>query len=494
MSADVHDLASYRAPTTAGSPANIEAEQQLLGAILLQHDVLGPVQSILAPVHFSEDIHRRIYDVAVQLAKAGKPVTVASVRTYVGEADLGGTTVPQYLARLAATALPPVLAVATARELRDLAARRDLMAIGEELSQRARHAPPETACAALAAAGIEELQQLAEVAVAADTRREPGACAASMVDRARAISAGEQTDDGVSTGLPDLDRATGGFQPGTLWVVGGRPRMGKTILATGFAKKVAVRGRRDTDEGKAGRGAQLFSLEVAEDQVVARLLADLAYSPRRAISFGQIMQGKVDPSDIWALEEAQKRLAGLPLALDVAASLSVAEIGARVRAEKARMARDGVRLAVVFVDYLKFLRPSDRYRGNRVYEVGEITRGLKEIAKAEGLCVVLLAQVNRGVEGRDRKDRAPGLADLRESGDLEADADVVLFIDRESVRVKQSQEYRDGAAEAIERFLELEHAADLIVAKTRTGSETTVRIWIDAGASTFAAAERGGMA
>jgi len=157
-----------------------------------------------------------------------------------------------------------------------------------------------------------------------------------------------------------------------------------------------------------------------------------------------------------------------------------------VRSEKTRMARKGVRLGVVFIDYMKFIKPTDRYRGNCVYEVGEITKGLKELAKNEGLCVVLLAQVNRTVDGRDRKDRRPILADLRESGDLEADADVVGFIHRESVHIKQSTEFRNNDPETVQAFIDAEHKGEIIIAKSRVGAEGVVPIWCDAGASTFA--------
>ena len=372
--------------------------------------------------------------------------------------------------------------------------RRELVAIGEDLAAVARDSSPTATCIDIACGPLEALRKVTEDAVEADTRRSPAQSAAAVVEQARSIMRGEKRDAGASTGLPDLDSATGGFRPGELWVVGGRPRMGKTILGTGFARKVAARGARALADGELAYGSQIFSLEVTEEQIVARLLADAAYSPRRPITFGQIMRGDLEEEDLWAVEDAQAKLATWPLALDVAPSLTVLEIAARVRSEKGRMAKTGVKLALVVVDYLKFVRATDRYRGNRVYEVGEITRGLKEMAKLEGVCVILLAQVSRAIDGRDRKDKSPGLADLRESGDLEADADVVLFIDRESVRVKQSPDYREGNADAINRFIDLEHKADLIIAKTRTGSERTVQIWIDAGASTFAATDRGGVA
>ncbi len=485
MTAEVHPFQGRARSGAAPLPVNIEAEQGVLGAILIENSLIGPASVILKTDDFSEEIHRRIFSTALELHRADRAVTPASLKTYLGEHDLGGVTIPQYLARLASEALPPLMAPQMAREVRDLAARRELIAASEQISAMAREAGPGTGAAMLASEAIAGLQKIVEVAVDADTRRIAGDSATALVERARAIMAGERQDAGISTGLPDLDHATGGFQPGTLWIVAGRPRMGKTILATGFARKVASR---------LTVGSQIFSLEVTEDQIVARLLADLAYSPRRPVSFGEIMLGALDDAGLNAIEDARDRLAEMPLALDVAPSLSVAEIAARVRSEKARMARRGVRLGVVFIDYMKFVRTTDRYRGNRVYEVGEITKELKALAKAEGLCVVLLAQVNRAIDSRDRKDRSPGLADLRESGDLEADADVVLFIDRESVRVKQSAEYKAADPEALNRFLELEHQADLIVAKTRVGSERTVNVWFNAGASTFSSLNRGGFA
>jgi replicative DNA helicase len=491
MTAEVHALHGCRS-VNLPPPISIEAEQGVLGAVLMQSGAIGPLSLILRPADFSEEIHRRIFDIAIELHRNDRAVTPATIRTYLGDYDLGGMSTGEYLARLSAEALPPLVVPQMAREVRDLASRRGLIAVGEQVANAAREARPGAGAAMLASEAIADLQRIVETAVDADTRRDAGQSATALVDRARAIMAGEHEDGGVSTGLPDIDLATGGFQPGTLWIVAGRPRMGKTILATGFARKIAARSLRERQGGKQMVGAQIFSLEVTEDQIVARILADLAYTSRHPITFGQIMLGALDRPGLEAIEAARDRLADMPLALDVAPSLSVAEIAARVRSEKGRMSRRGAKLGVIFIDYLKFVRATDRYRGNRVYEVGEITKELKTLAKAEGLCVVLLAQVNRAVDSRDRKDRSPGLADLRESGDLEADADVVLFIDRESVRIKQSPEYKAGDPEALRRFLELEHRADLIVAKTRVGSERTVSVWFHAGASTFSSHDRGG--
>ena len=284
------------------------------------------------------------------------------------------------------------------------------------------------------------------------TRIDPSAAATAVLDRARAILAGEKSNAGVPTGLPDLDMRTGGLRPGELWVLGGRPGQGKTILGTGFARKVAEHGARLIANGEVGVGALLFSLELPEEQVVARLLADIAYRPRNPITFGQIMRGELQEQDLDRLEDARAHLERLPLAIDVAPGLSVAEIASRVRAEKNRMPKRNIRLAVVVIDYLKFVRATDRYRGMRVYEIGEITGALKQLAKAENICVVLLVQANRAVEAKDRRDKRPGMADLRDSGDIEADADVVAFIYRESVYLKQTPGVRPRRDRSVARL------------------------------------------
>ena len=264
---------------------------------------------------------------------------------------------------------------------------------------------------------------------------------------------------------------TGGFRPGELWVLGGRPGQGKTILATSSTHKVGEHGARLIANREMGVGALLFSLELPEEQVIARLLADIAYRPRNPITFGQILRGELEEQDLERLEDARAHLGRLPLAIDVAPGLSVAEIAARVRAEKARMRKRNVQLAVVVIDYLKFVRATDRYRGLRVYEIGEITGALKQLAKAENICVVLLVQANRAVEAKDRRDRRPGMADLRDSGDIEADADVVAFIYRESIYLKQTPEFVRGETEALLAYTEAEFKGEIIVPSPAAGRQ-----------------------
>ncbi len=487
-------LSTMEAPP---APQCVEIEAQVIGCIFMNPEVLAQIEPIVAPEHFFEDLHRQVYSVALELAKLSRPITLFTIQSYLADSMLGrdeqgvDVTTRMYLARVAAGAVPPSLAIDLARVVAEVASRREMIEVAEQLISVARDPHPSAKCMDLIEKPLQALQRIGESSASADTRRDAGESAASLISRARSKKDGTMQDAGISTGLPDLDRAMGGgFQPGTLVIIGGRPRMGKSVLGTGFARKVASRGAKEIELGRPGFGAQFFSLELPEDQIVARFLADMSYLPRRPITFGNIMSGNVDDEDIWALEDAQKRLAAMPLALDVAPALTVAEIAARVRAEKTKMARSGTRLAVVFIDYLKFIRASDRYKGNRVYEVGEISGALKQLAKAESVCIVLLAQVSRAVDKADRKDKAPNLSDLRDSGDLEADADVVLFIDRESVRLRQSAEYKKSDPDTLARFAELQHQADLIVAKTRVGGENTLSIWFDAGSSTFASHSR----
>ncbi len=476
-------------------PQSIEAEQAVLGALLLNNSVYGQIASILEPEHFAEEIHARIYRCASELIKTGKIASPITLIGYLNNHELApGISTRQYLATLVVEAVTVIAAPAFAATVRELADRRAMIAAALEIIQAARHAGPSVSSAAIASDGITTLHKIAVSEGRGDTRCDPGTSAAALITRAHQIINKEIIDDGVSTGIPDLDKDTGGFQPGTLWIIGGRPGQGKTILATGFALKVASKGLRDLQAGRPAAGAGLFELEVPENQLTARLLADLAYRPRHPIAFGSIMRGELSDDNLWCLEDAQKRLAQMPLAIDVASRLSVAEIALRVRAEKARMLKRGVRLGVIFIDYLKFIKATDRYRGNRVYEIGEISGALKELAKSENICIALLAQLNRQVAAHDRKDKRPTLVDLRDSGDLEADADVVAFIHREAYYIKQSPEFRNNDAGAYQAYLDCEHEVELILGKTRAGPTGTVKMWCDVGCSTFAAQARGGMA
>jgi replicative DNA helicase len=470
-------------------PNNIQAEQALLGAIFIDNRAFLSVSGFLKPEHFHEELHRRIFDITATMINQGQVATPITVKTFLGDHSLGEgqMTTGRYLARLASEAVTVMQAGDFGRMILDLHNRRLMINVAETLRAHAQDSPvgePVSNILDSAESALFEIR--AGLGVTSAERGTAGDMAADLIASIKRRQAGEEPDMAVSTGLPDLDRATGGgFHPGTLWVLAGRPGMGKTVMCTSLAR-AAARRHRDRD----ATGVVLFSLEVPKQQLMARIMADLSYVQRKPLSFGSIIAGNLDDEDMWRIEDAQKRLAVMPLVLDVSSSLSVAQIRSRVRLEKDRMARHGIRLGVVLIDYLKQVSASERYRGQRVYEVGEITAGLRQIAKDEGLCVVLLAQLNRGVEGRD--DKRPSLSDLRESGDLEADADVVALLYRHAYYLEKSPEFRRNDPETMQALIDAKHSLEFIIGKNRAGPTHTLELWCDIGCSVVSTHARGG--
>jgi len=471
----VFSIAAGRAPADPRPmPGSADAEQAFLGAMLVQNDVYAHVAGFLAAEHFSAEINRRVFTIAAEMIGSGRLASPITVRPYLGDHDLGsGTTWPAYLARLTAEAGPPIAARDYAMTIRDLAVRRSMIAAARDLEAQAYDAPVDMRPAEIASGALDRLSVLSEDP--SQTKRvAAGASAARLVARAQEIMSGAEVASGVSTGFTDLDDATGGYRPGALWIVAGRPGMGKSIISGTSATKVANK----------GNGVLVFSLELAEEEFAARLLADLAYSARRPIAFSQIMRGSLDEEELWTVSDAQRRLERMPLTVDYSSRLSAAEIKARIHVEGKRLRAHGKRLGVVFVDYLKFVAASDRYKGNRVYEVGEISAALKAAAKDEGVCIVLLAQLNRALESRE--DKRPGLSDLRESGDLEADADVVAFIHRDHYYLEKGVKSRSPDDEMTVKLEESRNQADLILGKNRSGPCKTIPLFCNVGCSTMA--------
>lgn len=461
-------------------PHNVEAEAAFLGALLVNNDVHGRVSDFLRPEHFVEEIHRRIWEVASALIRDGCVASPVTLKTWLGDHDLGGITVPRYLAQLAADATTILNAVDYARMLVNLAARRRLLDIAAELDAVAfdapvNHAPERIIEAAETALMDVRSRDLAHVRT---TRLDAGAAAVEVLADVDRIRSGEARDEGACTGLPSLDQDTGGLRPGDLWVVAGRASMGKSAVATALAIGAA----------RGGAGVLFYPLEIGKGQATARLLSALAYSAHRSITYAQIMRGEVDDDERARLDDAARRLNAMPLVLDTSDSATLPAIAARVRAEHDRMARRGVRLGVVILDYVAFVNASDRYKGQRVHEVGEISVGLKQLAKSLGVCVVLLAQVNRQTENRD--DKRPTIADLRDSGSLEQDADVVALLYRDNYYVERSTAYQRGEPDAVVKANDTRHELEIILGKNRTGATRSHRLWCDMGASLISARAR----
>ncbi|WP_201158509.1 replicative DNA helicase [Rhodobaculum claviforme] len=455
-----------------GLPHNIEAEQQLLGAILTTNEVFDRISSIIKAEHFFEPLHQRIYEIAaarIQKNALASPVTLkAYLEDDPGLQALGG---PAYLARIAGAAISAHAARDYAQMLHDLAIRRDLIALGRDISARAAQVDIDSEPREQIVEAEQRLYALGEQGTAS---RGFQSFLKAVTDAVVVASAAYQRDGGLaglSTGLTDLDRKLGGLHRSDLLILAGRPSMGKTSLATNIAFNIAktyARGQRaDGTEGTLNGGVVgFFSLEMSAEQLAARILSEAAEVPSE-----QIRRGDMTETEFRRFVDAARSLEACPLYIDDTPALPIAQLAARARRLKRTHGLD-----VLFVDYLQLLRGGGR-SDNRVNEVSEITQGLKAIAKELDIPVVALSQLSRQVENRE--DKRPQLSDLRESGSIEQDADVVMFVFREEY-YREREKPGDDKLEEMAKWqaaMERVHGkAEVVIGKQRHGPIGTVEL------------------
>jgi replicative DNA helicase len=467
-------------PTFRLAPHNIEAEQALLGAVLVNNDAFDRVSDFLRSEHFSEEVHRRIFDVASQLIRAGKLASPITLRTFLGEHDLGGVTVPQYLARLAAEATTIINAEDYGRTIHDLAVRRDLILIGEDIVNAAYDAPVNASPREQIEDAERKLYSIAETGRYEGGFQRFSDALTTAVDMAAKAFERDGRLSGVATGLADLDRYMGGLQPSDLVIVAGRPGMGKTALATNIAFNIASShedkpkpdGTRETVNGGI---VGFFSLEMSAEQLATRIIAEQA-----AVPSSKIRRGDIGEPEFHRIAQAARKIQTIPFYIDQSGGLSIAQLAARARRLKRQRGLD-----VLVIDYLQLLGGSKTRSDSRVQEVTEITTGLKALAKDLNVPVIALSQLSRQVESRD--DKRPQLSDLRESGSIEQDADVVLFVFREEYYL-QSRKPRDGSEEFISWQADMEKVhgkAEIIIGKQRHGPTGTIELAFEAEMTRF---------
>ena len=451
-------------------PHSIEAEQQLLGAILTNNDVYDRVAAIIGPQHFYDPVHARIFETAAaRIAKnnLASPVTLkAFFEDDEGLKELGG---PAYLARLAGAAISAFAVRDYASMIYDLAIRRDLIQLGQDISAKAAKVdvasePKEQI--------VEAEQALYQLAEQGQTESGFQSFLKAVTDAVNVANAAYQREGGLAglaTDLIDLDGKLGGLHKSDLLILAGRPSMGKTSLATNIAFNIAKaykRGKRpDGSEGAVDGGVVgFFSLEMSAEQLAGRILAEAS-----EISSHKIRQGDMDEAEFRRFVDAAKELESCPLYIDDTAAIPIAQLAARARRLKRTHGLD-----LLIVDYLQLVRGTS---DNRVQEIGEISMGLKAIAKELDIPVLALSQLSRQVESRD--DKRPQLSDLRESGSIEQDADVVMFVFREEYyveREKPSDEKLEEMAEWQDRMSRLHGKAEVIIGKQRHGPIGTVEL------------------
>jgi len=457
---------------TETSPHNIEAEQQLLGAILTNNDVFDRVAGVINETHFYDPVHARIYEIAsARIAKnaLASPVTLkAFLEDDPGMKELGGAN---YLVRLAGAAISSFAARDYAQMIYDLAIRRKLMDLGRDISDKAARVEVQSEPREQIVEAEQALYKLAEAGQVNQGFQSFLSAVTDAVNMANAAYQREGGMSGVSTGLTDMDKKLGGLHKSDLLILAGRPSMGKTSLATNIAFNIAKaykRGiRQDGTEGAVDGGVVgFYSLEMSAEQLAARILSEASEVPSE-----QIRRGDMTETEFRRFVEAAKSLEACPLYIDDTPALPISQLAARARRLKREHGLD-----VLIVDYLQLVRPATA-KDSRVNEVSEITQGLKAIAKELDIPVVALSQLSRQVENRE--DKRPQLSDLRESGSIEQDADVVMFVFREEY-YKEREKPGDHELEAMGKWQEemerLHGRAEIVIGKQRHGPIGTVEL------------------
>jgi replicative DNA helicase len=464
-------------------PHNYEAEMALLGAILANNLTFDKVNEFLRPDHFADALHGRIYEAAGKLIERGQIANALTLKSLFDQdpalLEHGGA---QYLARLAASVVTIINAEDYGRAIHDLHLRRQLIDLGEVMVNTAHDHDLDLPATGQIETAEEKLFRLAETGDTENGLRPLTEALTGAINMAEAAVKREGHVTGVTTGLVDLDKKLGGLQPSDLVILAGRPSMGKTALATNIAFNAALAHKLAPENG--GRVA-FFSLEMSAEQLATRILAE-----QTGISSDRIRRGEISRDDDFSrLVIAAQDLQTLPMHIDDTPGLSVPAMRTRARRLKRRQG-----LGLIVVDYLQLMRsPAGLRSENRVQEVSEITRGLKAIAKELEVPVLALSQLSRAVEQRD--DKRPQLADLRESGSIEQDADVVMFIFREQYYHERGEpkqrddESSEKFAERHSRWLErgerVHNVAEVNIAKQRHGPIGTVELYFDGMVTKF---------
>jgi len=471
-------------PTYRTPPHNIEAEQALLGAILVNNEAFYRVSDFLEPKHFLEGIHQRIYELAGSLIRAGKLATPVTLKTFLPtDLDIAGLTVNQYLARLAAEATTIINAEDYGRTVYDLSIRRDLITIGEDMVNLAFEAPVDATPQSHIEDAERKLFELAETGRYESGFQRFAQALTTAVDMAAHAYQRDGGLSGIATGLTDLDSKMGGLQKSDLIIVAGRPGMGKTALATNIAYNVATAfaqgdvrpdGSRETINGGV---VGFFSLEMSAEQLATRIIAE-----QTGIPSNKIRRGAIDEADFEKIKDISIELQSLPFYVDETGGLSIGQLAARARRLKRQRGLD-----LLVIDYVQLLQGSTRRSSeNRVQEITEITTRLKALAKELNVPIMALSQLSRQVESRE--DKRPQLSDLRESGSIEQDADVVMFVFREEYYLT-NKEPRPGTADHDKWLTDMDAVhgkAEIIIGKQRHGPTGTVALQFDAEVTRFA--------
>nr|WP_321459354.1 replicative DNA helicase [uncultured Cohaesibacter sp.] len=452
--------------TARQAPHNLDAEQQLLGAILVNNQTYDRVEAFLKPQHFFDPNLRDIFEKMSKLIRSGKIASPVTLKTFFpADYVIADMPIDVYLLRLASQATSIINAEDYGLLIMDLATRRNLIEIGTDVVNVAYDAPIDTPPRIQIEDAEKRLFELAENGGEKGGFQSFATAATEAIEMAEAAYKRDGQLSGISTGLTDLDQKMGGLQHSDLIILAARPAMGKTSLVTNIAYNIASAYRAEEQPDGSlktvnGGVVGFFSLEMSAEQLATRVIAEQAM-----VSSEKIRRGKVDQDEFARIAQKAQEMQVTPLHIDPTGGISIAQLAARARRLKRQKGLD-----LLIVDYLQLLSGSaSKASQGRVQEITEITTSLKALAKELSVPVIALSQLSRQVEARD--DKRPQLADLRESGSIEQDADVVLFIYREEY-YKMREEPKPGTEEHFTWQSEMERCmgkAEVIIAKQRHG-------------------------
>ena len=453
-------------------PSNLPAEQNLLGALLLDNGVMERIDDRLRADHFYDPLHGRIFATMLRLIDRGQLANPVTLKSFFSSADDGGSdNIEEYLGELADGVISLSQAPDYALTVYETHLRRELIRIGDDVIHDASHPAVDLPASTLIETAEAKLFQLAETGEASVGLRNFDSVVAATINQADIARRSEGKLSGASTGLTDLNNLLGGLHKSDLLILAGRPAMGKSALATTIAFHIAT----TTRTGETASPVAFFSLEMSAEQLGTRIMSE-----RAQIDSSSIRQGQLTPDDFDRLVEVSNTLSVAPFFIDDTPSLSVSQVASRAR----RLKRTSG-LGLIVVDYLQLLTPQLGIRAeNRVQEISNISRSLKAIAKELDVPVLALSQLSRAVE--QREDKRPNLADLRESGSIEQDADVVLFIYREEYYLSKKEPERDPRESEeqfnaknetfMARLQAAENKAEVIVGKQRHGPTGSINV------------------
>ncbi len=435
-------------------PNNIEAEQAVIGSILVTNEIFDEINTIVSNINFYDPMHQKIFDAIENMIYKGMLANPITLKNYF-ENEKDELNVPEYLVKVTKFSTSVRQAIEYSKIIYDMYVRRQLIKISEKIIDDAKENDLESNGQNIIENSEKLLYDLAEKGTFSSSLIKFDDAMKQTIEMASAAYKNEEGIVGIPTGLRDLDDRLGGLHQSDLIIIAGRPSMGKTSLATNIAfnaaKKIQESGTKST--------VAFFSLEMSSEQLSTRIISEQA-----RISSNDIRRGKISNEQFDQFLETSKNISELPLFIDETPAISIAAMSNRARRIKRLYGLD-----LIVVDYIQLMRGSLNNKDGRVQEISQITQGLKAIAKELGVPVLALSQLSRQVEQRD--DHKPQLSDLRESGSIEQDADVVIFVYREGYYL-QRKEPREATVEHAEwqaKMNEVAHLAEIIIGKQRHG-------------------------